>query len=103
MREALRDTKKNMRAIKILICQADFRIATEALRENLIVFQEPLQHTGCSEDEAALIYSSFCSGICTVWLGWIENDCSIPMERMEQMLFGMIESYFTLLDNGFMK
>lgn len=103
MREALINTKKNRRTIKILICQTDFRIATEALRENLSIFQEPLRATVCSDDEAALIYSSFCSSICTAWLGWVENDCRISIEHMEQIIFAIIISYYDMLEKDFKK
>ena len=81
----------------------DFRIATEALRENLSIFQEPLRATVCSDDEAALIYSSFCSSICTAWLGWVENDCRISIEHMEQIIFAIIISYYDMLEKDFKK
>ena len=62
------------------------------------IFQEPLQATVCSDDEAALIYSSFCSSICTAWLGWVENDCRISIEHMDQIIFAIIISYYDMLE-----
>lgn len=115
LREALTDRleEKPLQQITVVeLCErADVNRTTfyrkyesmEQLRENLSIFQEPLQATVCSDDEAALIYSSFCSSICTAWLGWVENDCRISIEHMEQIIFAIIISYYDMLEKDFKK
>lgn len=99
--KALNVTVKNRKLCRHLLCENQTNLAERVLEENLHVFKHTILSTGCSEAEAQLCYSYLCGGLAKLWVNWIESDFAVPKKKVALTIEQIIQSYFTLLENGF--